>query len=26
MASKMNIEKLLDIDINCCDKFRDITG
>ncbi|PQV42063.1 dimethylamine:corrinoid methyltransferase, partial [Methanohalophilus euhalobius] len=26
IASKMNIEKLLDIDINCCDKFRDITG
>jgi len=26
IAAKMNIEKLLDIDINCCDKFREITG
>ncbi len=26
IASKMNIEKLLDIEINCCDKFREITG
>jgi dimethylamine--corrinoid protein Co-methyltransferase len=22
IAAKMNIEKLLGIDINCCDKFR----
>jgi dimethylamine methyltransferase len=26
IAAKMNIEKLLGIDINCCDKFREITG
>ncbi|RNI11832.1 [dimethylamine--corrinoid protein] Co-methyltransferase, partial [Methanohalophilus sp. RSK] len=26
IASKMNIEKLLDVNINCCDKFREITG
>ncbi|KGK99359.1 dimethylamine methyltransferase [Methanococcoides methylutens] len=26
IAAKMNIEKLLGININCCDKFREITG
>ncbi|MDD2440249.1 MAG: hypothetical protein PHD41_08635 [Methanosarcinaceae archaeon] len=26
MAAKMNIEKLLDIKINCCEKFRKQTG
>lgn len=26
IAAKMNIEKLLDIKINCCEKFRKQTG
>lgn len=26
IAAKMNIEKLLDIKINCCDKFREMTA
>ena len=26
IAAKMNIEKLLGININCCDTFREITG